>query len=62
MGNLDVRISNLVLPAERASEQEDGQIGSDPEDFERQLLLNDLPDDRDESADNESQMDIDNDQ
>ena len=62
MGNLDVRISNLVLPAERASEQEDGQIGSDSEDFERQLLLNDLPDDRDESVDNESQMDIDNDQ
>ena len=46
----------MVLPSER-SEPEDGQIGSDNDDFERQLLQNELPDDHDES-----QMDIDNEQ
>ena len=60
LGNLDARISGLVLPAER-SEQEDGQIPSDNDDFERQLLQNELPDDHEADRD-DSQMDVDNEQ
>ena len=50
-----------MLPAERGSEPEEGQVGSDHDDFERQLLQNDLPDDSDAHGE-DSQMDIDNDQ